>query len=332
MDQHPPSFSQNLRAPILHTDPATARLALVAALRQRAYRFVTVTPATHRSVNARPENFWAHDMHGVFGWSRPFTQGALDPALFHAAQAAGALTQTTEQGIPCWRPQLRAATLHGEIFLHSAFPTEAPNAVFFGPDTTRFANAISHALALRPRPIRHAIDIGCGSGAAGILIARAHPTATVTLADINQAALAIARINAAAAGATNTLTLQSDLFANAPGPFDLIVANPPYLIDPAARLYRHGGGQRGEALSLRILQEALPHLAPGGQLLLYTGTAIAHGHDLLREQAAATLAPTGHPWTYREIDPDVFGEELAHPPYATTDRIAAIVLTVERPA
>jgi hypothetical protein len=34
--------------------------------------------------------------------------------------------------------------------------------------------------------------------------------------------------------------------------------------------------------------------------------------------------------TYREVDPDVFGEELEHPPYDHVDRIALIVLTVRR--
>jgi methylase of polypeptide subunit release factors len=271
-------------------------------------------------------------MRGVFGWSRPFTDGALDRVLFQMANEAGVLTETTQAGQPCWRSTIRAATLYGQIYFHSAFPTDDPGAVFFGPDTYRFADAVALALASRTRPVHHAVDIGCGSGAAGILIARAHPLAAVTLADINPAALAIAQVNAAAAGTANTVTIQSDLFTDLPGFYDLIVANPPYLVDPAARLYRHGGGQRGEALSLRILQAAMPRLAPGGQLILYTGAAIVRGQDLLREQAARLLAETGYNWTWREVDPDVFGEELAQAPYADADRIAAIVLSVERPA
>jgi methylase of polypeptide subunit release factors len=331
MDQHPNSFPSTRYAKPGQAEPAAALLALSAALRQRGYHFVTVTPATHRSVNARPENFWARDMRGVFGWSRPFTDGALDPDLFQTAHQAGVLAPGNEAGRTRWRPQIRASTLQGEVFLHSAFPTEAPNAVFFGPDTYRFADVVALGLAARSTPIRHAVDIGCGAGAAGILIARAHPQARVILADINPAALAIAAVNAAAAGVPNTACVQSDLFANLPGSFDFIVANPPYLIDPAARLYRHGGGQRGEALSLRILQAALQHLAPGGQLILYTGTAIAHGRDYLREQAAGILAATAWRWTWREVDPDVFGEELGHGAYADADRIAAVVLTVQRP-
>jgi hypothetical protein len=85
-------------------------------------------------------------------------------------------------------------------------------------------------------------------------------------------------------------------------------------------------------LSVRILQGALPLLAPGGQLVLYTGSAIEGGRDFLREEVVAMLDDTGWCWTYREVDPDVFGEELGHGAYADAERIAAVVMTVERPA
>ena len=110
------------------------------------------------------------------------------------------------------------------------------------------------------------------------------------------------------------------------------MANPPYLVARSARVYRHGGGRRGEGLSLRIVQDALPRLAPGGQLVLYTGSAIFGGRDFLREEVACMLDETGWPWTYREVDPDVFGEEVGHGAYRNAERIAAIVVTAERPA
>ncbi len=258
--------------------------------------------------------------------------GMLDPGLFHAAREAGVASESVEAGTALWRCTARAATLKGQIFLHSAFPTDAPDTVFFGPDTYRFADAVGYALAGHVGPIRRAVDIGCGSGAAGIIVARACPGATVVLADINAAALAMAAVNAKSAGASNTACVQSDLFTNLDGSFDLIVANPPYLIDQSARIYRHGGGRRGEGLSLRILQGALPRLAPGGQLVLYTGSAIVAGGDFLREESAAMLNETGWPWKYREVDPDVFGEELGQGGYVDAERITAVVLTTERPA
>ncbi|MEP6790423.1 MAG: SAM-dependent methyltransferase, partial [Ramlibacter sp.] len=41
------------------------------------YRFTTITPAAHALVNARPGASEAHDLRGVFGWSRPFASGLL---------------------------------------------------------------------------------------------------------------------------------------------------------------------------------------------------------------------------------------------------------------
>ncbi len=301
----------------------------MAALRDRDYRFVAVTPATHRLVNARIENTWAACTEDVFGWSRKFTGSALDPELFAIAAQAGILEPVAGSAIPAWRSRLRAASLDGLILLHSAFPTDTADAVFFGPDTYRFAAAVT-AHVQGCRTIRRAIDIGCGSGAAGILIARACPQAEVVLSDISAAALALAACNAQAAGAARTLCVRSDLFRHVTGNFDLIVANPPYLNDPAGRLYRHGGGALGAALSLRILRESLRRLAPGGTLLLYTGSAIVAGRDAVFEAVSAMLAGAGLTWHYREIDPDVFGEELESPAYARVDRIATVLLTVER--
>jgi SAM-dependent methyltransferase len=303
---------------------------LVAALRDRGYRFVAVTPATHRLVNARAENSWAARTEDVFGWNRKFTGGVLDAELFDIAAAAGVLKPVAGSAIPAWHARLRAASLNGFLLLHSAFPTDAADAVFLGPDTYRFAAAVTAHLQAAGTTIRRAIDIGCGTGAAGILVAHACPGAEVVVSDINGAAVSLAACNAEAAGARNVLCVRSNLFADIAGSFDLIVANPPYLNDPARRLYRHGGGALGAALSLRILKQSLPRLAPGGTLLLYTGSAIVGGRDAVFEAASEILQGAGMSWHYRELDPDVFGEELSTPAYAGADRIAAVLLTVER--
>jgi methylase of polypeptide subunit release factors len=116
------------------------------------------------------------------------------------------------------------------------------------------------------------------------------------------------------------------------GLFDLVVANPPYLNDASERAYRHGGGRFGEALSIRIVREGLERLAPGGRLVLYTGVAMAEGCDPLLQAVTPYLQGHGWPWHYRELDPDVFGDELDEPAYADAERIAAVALIVERPA
>jgi len=113
--------------------------------------------------------------------------------------------------------------------------------------------------------------------------------------------------------------------------FDLILANPPYLVDPGERTYRHGGGPLGAGLSLAIVDAALARLAPGGTLLLYTGVAMLDNADPFLAAVRERLEGRDFSWRYREMDPDVFGEELLEGAYTACDRIAAVVLEVTRP-
>ncbi len=304
----------------------TALIALGHALRTLGYRHTTATPATHARVNARPENARALDVSGVFGWSRPFAREALPAAVFAAAKAAGVLQRDGD----LWRSTVRASTLSDELFLHSAYPTTAAEAVFFGPDTYRFAAALERHLARRG-PVHRAVDIGCGAGPGAVLIARACPQAEVLAVDINHGALRFTASNAALAGARNLRTCRSDLLSGTEGRFDLIVANPPYLLDAQERTYRHGGGALGEGLSLAIAGLAQTRLAAGGSLLLYTGSAIVDGVDGFRQALQRRIETAALDWDYEELDPDVFGEELLEPGYAGCDRIAAVLVTATVP-
>lgn len=300
-----------------------ALVALARAVRDTGYSFVTPTPASHARVLARPGHDWARDLRDVFGWSRPFRDGMVPQAIQDAMAAAGVLVRAGEG----WRSTVRLSSLDGLLFLHSAYPTVAADSVFFGPDTYRFAQAIEAVLG---RPVRRAVDIGCGAGPGAVLVARAWPEATVFGADINEAALRLTRANAALAG-VSVQAERSDLLSALDGAFDLIVANPPYMADPARRAYRDGGGTLGADLSLRIVDAALHRLAPGGTLMLYTGAAVVDGVDPFRQAAEAMLADAGWTWRYREMDPDVFGEELEGGAYASAERIAAVTLTAQKP-
>jgi methylase of polypeptide subunit release factors len=308
------------------TDADRALLKVGAELGAAGYEFTTPTPATHARVNARPENTRAKDLRDVFGWSRPFARDVVPAEMLSLMQQAGIVVE--ENAI--LRSALRMSSLEGELFFHSAFPTTAADAVFFGPDTYRFGRAVKAGLKERTAPIRTAIDIGCGAGPGGILVAKHAPQARVVMTDVNEAALRLARVNAALASTPNAIVQRADILDGVEGAFDLIVSNPPYLNDPLARAYRHGGGDFGAALSLRIVDAALPRLAPGGTLLLYTGTAIVAGRDLFREAALPRLAAGDLAWTYEEVDPDVFGEELDTAAYNAAERIAAIVLNVRK--
>lgn len=298
---------------------------LISYLRHSGYEFFTPTPATHYRVNRRPGNEKALDLAGAFGWSRPFARFLLSDELFNALRDGGVLWES-EHG---WNSRLRASTLGEDIFLHSAFPTTASDAVFFGPDTYRFAREIRSHLAAHPRRLDRVLDLGCGSGAGGVVVAKNSCCTELVLTDINDAALQLARVNADSAGLPNVRTKHSDLFSAVEGRFDLIVANPPYLNDPLERAYRHGGGELGSGLSLRIAQAAKDSLSSGGSLLLYTGSPIVRGVDRLLQNIEQSFAGGDLSWSYEEIDPDVFGEELETDSYSQVDRIAAVVLTAQ---
>ncbi len=303
-----------------------ALLRLAEVLRDRGYRFVTPTPATHARVNARPGNEWARGVEDVFGWSRPFRDGVLPGGITILMDEAG----VRERHGDGWRPLVRMSSLDGLLFLHSAYPTQAADSVFFGPDTYRYGRTITAWLDYGGHRLRRAVDIGCGAGPGALLVARARPEAEVIGVDINEAALRLTRVNAALAGLGRVAARHSDLLSGVEGQFDLIVSNPPYLADPVARAYRDGGGELGAALSLAIVEAALQRLAPGGTLVLYTGVAIVNGHDLFRAAVAERITSGNVDWHYAEIDPDVFGEELEHGPYVTADRIAAVALMATR--
>ncbi|MET0849320.1 MAG: class I SAM-dependent methyltransferase [Pseudomonas sp.] len=295
-------------------------------LQADGYRFVTPTPLTHQRVNDRAFGQNAQTLRDVFGWSRSFEPGLLSADEQLQLQQAGVLQESNGR----LKSRVRWSSLDDLLFVHSGFPTDAADAVFFGPDTYRFAQLIHAHLQQTFTPIRRAVDIGCGAGVGAIVIARARREAEVLAVDINPAALRLTAVNAALAEVVNVTVEVSDVLQDVDGNFDLIVANPPYMADPAERAYRHGGGEFGEQLSLRIVEQALYRLAPGGSLVLYTGVAMIDGRDPFLEALTPRLESSKFGWTYRELDPDVFGEELLTPGYQRVERIAVVALIVTR--
>ena len=296
------------------------------------YRFTTVTPLTHQRVLARRGREPGTTLRDIFGWNLSFEPRAVPPELLAAMEHAGIVRRTGS----LLRSTVCISSLEDDLFLHSAYPTVEENAVFFGPDTHRFGRFIRYALNPRKtkQPLR-VLDVGCGSGAGGIAVARAlaamDTPCTIVMNDINPLALEYTAVNAEAAGIPVTLA-QGDALSAVEGDFDLIVSNPPYLDDAAQRAYRHGGARLGRALGVRIAAESLKRLAPGGQLLLYTGVAMVDGEDPFLAEIRPLLTAPGFEWSYAEIDPDVFGEELERPVYAHIDRIAAVGLVAARTA
>ena len=303
-------------------DPQAAALReLLRRLDSEGYDFVAVTPASHARILARPDPA-RPDLRDIFGWSRAFAPGDVDPGLRALLAGADALLAEGER---C-RSRLRVARLGGRLLLHSAFPTDAPDAVFLGPDSYRFARLIAAEVA--GRTVRRAADIGTGAGVGAFALASAAPSAEIVATDLNPQALHLARINAAHAGLAIAFEAASNL-DGVDGEFDVIVANPPYIRDPARRLYRDGGGD-GTAVALDMAGAAAARLAPGGRLILYTGAPVVAGKHALHRALAQIAAHHGAWLRYEELDPDVFGEELDTPGYAEVERIALVAAILDR--
>ena len=309
---------------------AAALAQLLRALSAQGYHFTVTTPVTHQRVLARQPGRLAHGLRDIFGWNRPFAPGAVTAELLALMQAAGIV----QDDGALLRSKLRVASLGDDLLLHSGYPTEQDDAVFLGPDTYRFVRFLGQGMQTPfgwGRPLR-LLDVGCGSGAGGLALARLLSGAgelTLCMNDINPLALRLTAVNAAVAGIPLEIA-QGDALSAVSGNFDLIISNPPYLDDAAGRAYRHGGAHLGRALSVRIAAQALGRLAPGGQLLLYTGVAMLASGDPFLADMQPLLEAADCDWSYSEIDPDVFGEELAQAVYADVERIAAVGLVARK--
>jgi methylase of polypeptide subunit release factors len=309
-----------------------ATLRLAKHLKAESYQFVTTTPTSHARVMLRSSDNTRVSARDIFGWNKPFKASSVDAELLSYIQAADICTE--DNG---WlKSKVRFSSLDDYLFMHSAYPTLEPDAVFFGPDSYRFAKLLKKTIASLPtRQYNRIADIGTGSGVGGIVAASClqHGYQELILTDVNPKALEYAKINATLASidlaATDNVTFcQSDLYSEVKAPLDLIIANPPYLVDAKARAYRDGGGEFGGLLSSRIVLEGLPLLADGGAMILYTASAIVDGVDTFLASIEQALTEARLSYNYEEIDPDVFGEELEKEPYQHADRIAVVSLIV----
>ncbi|MDX2130701.1 MAG: methyltransferase [Planctomycetota bacterium] len=117
------------------------------------------------------------------------------------------------------------------------------------------------------RPARRVLDLGVGQGVQS-LAAAAH-AGQVLGTDINPRALSAAALTAKLNDRANIALRQGSLFEPVAGEmFDLIVANPPFLIVPPSDLTAVAGRTEGDALVERIAREGPSHLDDGGWMCM----------------------------------------------------------------
>ena len=172
------------------------------------------------------------------------------------------------------------AYILGEREFYSLNFKVTPAVLIPRPDTELLVElALTHIPPGQPCQV---LDLGTGSGAIAISIAKHRPLASVTAVDQSPDALAVARENAAALGAGNVTFVHSDWYGALTGKkFDVIVSNPPYIEANDAHLKQ--GDLRFEPLSAlasgddgldslrHIVGQAHEHLLPQGWLLFEHG-------------------------------------------------------------
>ena len=97
------------------------------------------------------------------------------------------------------------------------------------------------------------LDMGCGWGAMTVLTLAKCPACDITMADVNERALALAKENVAANG-MRARAILSDGFEHVEGEFEAVITNPPI--------------RAGKAVIYRMFEDAKAHLVPGGRLYL----------------------------------------------------------------
>lgn len=125
------------------------------------------------------------------------------------------------------------------------------------------------------------LDLCTGSGAIAISLGKYLPNCEIVAVDISEEALKVAKKNAKQNGVNNITWVQSDLFENVIGTFDVIVSNPPYIKTEVIAILEQqvqkepmlalDGGRDGLLFYRKILEQAGDYLKKEGAIFLEIG-------------------------------------------------------------
>ncbi len=233
----------------------------------------------HGTTNAFDEAAW------LVLWKLGLPLDALDvhgQDPVDAARAAAALA-LVEERIATRKP---AAYLTGEAWLQGV-PFHVDERAIVPRSFIAELLADGTIDAWLPDRTRNVLDLCTGNGSLAVLAAMAWPEVEVTAADISPEALEVARLNVGRHGLQDRIRLvRSDGLAALPGPWDLVLCNPPYVnsgsmaaLPPEYRAEPElalAGGADGMDFVRRLLRELPERLSGHGVLVLEIGNERAH--------------------------------------------------------
>ena len=152
--------------------------------------------------------------------------------------------------------RVRLTPVGGLLVVHDADASD--------PEFVTGVSAASRTLATLTvrRPFERALDLGTGSGVEALLAARHGQTVVAT--DVNPRALEYAALSARLNGLSLDLR-EGSLFEPVVGEtFDLIVANPPFVVSPDTEFVFRDSTLPGDAICREVVRGAAAHLRPGG--------------------------------------------------------------------
>lgn len=203
------------------------------------------------------------------------------------------------------RAEKKARLIHSEVGPGEVGPSPWPRQVVVTPPGGEPLTAVAHAgvfsadhldpgtallLAHLPEPGTHrsAVDLGCGTGIVGTVLARRDPDLDVTFVD--DSPLAVASARATWAGALGDRPARftvgdalEDLADGEPLAPDLVAVNPPF----------HRDHTVGDATAWRMFAQARESLSPGGELLVVGNRHLAYHAKLKRLFGTAAVEVAG---------------------------------------
>lgn len=199
------------------------------------------------------------------------------------------------------------AYLVGEKEFFSLPFTVTPATLIPRPETEGLVVRLLDLCKQRAVAAPRILDVGTGSGAIAVTLAKQLPTASLVATDCSEAALAVAAVNAERHGVADRVRcVACDLLEHpaTAGSWDFIVSNPPYVredefngLPPDVRLHEPRqalvGGPTGCEVIERLLPAAAARLAPGGWLLIEVGpSTAAAAAGLIAATAGLVAEPT----------------------------------------